>query len=627
MQYPATIDKWYDLSNLPTIVSDVSPRPVFLTSAAFDRGPEGITRVYGTDFYRLYGSSISFDKYGQAAIQAANIINNGGELLLKRVVADDATLANAVVVAKVNADKQQKTNAKGQPLYIDPITQKETTEEGDGNEKAMINVAVLKIEVVTVPNKKTLAQIVEAAEQILSEEDDDLIYPLFVIADNGRGKSTKRMAVDPQYTVSKSLNHMLYKCNYLGVEDFDSEYVYFAVPTDVMYLNKSMDIGMSCAEMKQINAASLPESIGKFYQKVSDISGIAVDELMATDILFAKSKTGNSIQGLAMDSTSYDISSSLGFCLESGTNGEFGDYPIKTSAYENQLLHFYNGTFDSDIFNLDIYKPAVCVDANYPYAVKEAIMKLAEFRKDFFFFADLGLDCSTYESAVAAFENVPGDKFTAWYGQSFKIINPFNKKYIDVTITYSIARALIAQLNTKTNAPYCGILYNWTFPEAIEGTINFLPKITPTINQKELLGNMKLNYASILQGTLTMETEYTSQEYDSQLSFINNVIAIQYIIKDVREQCPSFRYSFNSTNDLSVYKQNVSKIISKYTNWFESLEFVYVQDDVMKANKIFEASLKVKHKDFVQAEILNIYVLGANNTSTETTSAGTVTAI
>ena len=627
MQYPGTIDKWYDLSNLPTVVADVAPRPVFLTAAAFDRGPEKITTVYGTDFYRLYGSSINFDKYGQAGIQAANIINNGGELLIKRVVADDATLANAVVVAKVSADKQQKVDSKGRPLYIDPITQKETTEEGDGNEKAMINVAVVKVEVATIPNKKTLAQVVDAAEQMLSEEDDNLVYPLFVITDNGRGKSTKRIAIDPQYTVSKNLNHMLYKCNYLGIEDFDSEYVYFTVPTDIMYLSKSTDIGMACAEMKQVNAASLSESVDKFYTKLADISGIAVDELYGTDVLFAKTKAGNSVQGLAVDSTSYDLSSSLGFTLESGTNGEFGDYPIKTDAYEHQLIKFYNGTFDEDIFNLDMYKPAVCVDANYPYSVKETIVKLAEFRKDFYFFADLGLDCSTYESAVSAYESVPKDKFTAWYGQSYKIMNPFNKKYIDVTITYGISKALIAQLNTRTNAPYCGILNNWILTDVIEGTVNFLPKITPTVNQKEQLGNMKLNYASILQGGLVMETEYTSQEYDSQLSFINNVIAIQYIIRDVREQCPAYRYSFISTNDLSVYKQNVSKIITKYTNWFESLEFVYAQDEVMAANKIFSASLKVKHKNFVQAEIMNIYVLGTENTSTETTAAGSVTAI
>ena len=41
----------------------------------------------------------------------------------------------------------------------------------------------------------------------------------------------------------------------------------------------------------------------------------------------------------------------------------------------------------------------------------------------------------------------------------------------------------------------------------------------------------------------------------------------------------------------------------------------------MKANKIFEASLKVKHKVFVQSEILNSYTLGtevATQASTDT---------
>lgn len=122
---------------------------------------------------------------------------------------------------------------------------------------------------------------------------------------------------------------------------------------------------------------------------------------------------------------------------------------------------------------------------------------------------------------------------------------------------------------------------------------------------------------------LTLETTFTSQEELTQLSFINNVIAIQKIVKDVRDNCPSFRYSFISTNDLQAYKTNVTSIISKYNNWFESLEFVYVQDDIMKANKIFEASLKVKHKDFVQSEILNIYTLGTE----QATVAGTDTSV
>ena len=214
---------------------------------------------------------------------------------------------------------------------------------------------------------------------------------------------------------------------------------------------------------------------------------------------------------------------------------------------------------------------------------------------------------------------MPRDKFTAWYGQGYQIINPFTKKRVDVTIGYSIVRCIIEHLNTRRHTPYCGILYGWTIPEAIEGTINFTPKITPAVNQKTLSDDARLNYGSVLNGVLTLETEYTSQTELTQLSFINNVIAIQKIVKDVRDNCPAFRYSFISTDDLASYKKSVTRIINKYNEWFESLEFVYVQDDIMKANKIFEASLKVKHKDFVQSEILNIYTLGTETTTQAST--------
>ena len=213
---------------------------------------------------------------------------------------------------------------------------------------------------------------------------------------------------------------------------------------------------------------------------------------------------------------------------------------------------------------------------------------------------------------------MPRDKFTGWYGQSYQILNPFTKRNIDVTITYSIARMVIPHLVNRTHTPYCGILFNWTIPEAIEGTINFTPKITPAVNQKTLADDLRLNYASVLNNVLTLETEFTSQEELTQLSFINNVAAIQKIVKTVRDRCPSFRYSFISTTDLQSYKKEVNRIIATFTGWFESLEFVYVQDDIMRANKIFEASLKVKHKDFVQSEILNIYTLGTEQATVAT---------
>ena len=616
MQYPGTVDNWIDQSGITAQQpQEVYPRPLLLTAAAFDRGPEKITRVYGQTFYKLFGYYIDFEKYGQAAIQAANIINNGGELMLKRVVAEDATLANIVVCARVSTDRVQKTDSNGNPLYIDPDTQKETINDGDGSfEKAMINVAKIKYELVTVTGKKTKAEIVEEARRsfVQDEESQEFVYPLFVIADNGRGESTKRFGVDPQYEIAKNQNFFIYRLKYLGSEDLDAEQIYFALTPGVIYLEKSMDIGMSSSEMLQADAESLEDCVDAFYAKVSEISGISIDELYSCDMLFCKNRKSQPIQGLSLDDSGQDLSISMGFALESGTNGAFGDKPIETPEYEQALIDFYTGVYDSDIYNLDMYKPDACIDANYPYAVKKAIYDLAMYRKDFFFFGDMGLDVNTFTNAKEKMSSMPRDKFTAWYSQSYQVINPFTRRRINVTITYSIARLIITHLNNNRNCPYCGILYGWTIPEAIEGTINFCPKITPAENQKTECDDLRINYASILNDTLTLETTYTSQENLTQLSFINNVIAIQKIVKDVRDNCPAFRYSFISTDDLSTYKSAVNNIISKYTKWFESLEFVYVQDDVMRANKIFEASLRVKHKDFVQAEILNIYTLGTD---------------
>ena len=616
MQYPGTVDNWIDQSGITAQQpQEVYPRPLLLTAAAFDRGPEKITRVYGQTFYKLFGYYIDFEKYGQAAIQAANIINNGGELMLKRVVAEDATLANIVVCARVSTDRVQKTDSNGNPLYIDPDTQKETINDGDGSfEKAMINVAKIKYELVTVTGKKKKAEIVEEARRsfVQDEESQEFVYPLFVIADNGRGESTKRFGVDPQYEIAKNQNFFIYRLKYLGSEDLDAEQIYFALTPGVIYLEKSMDIGMSSSEMLQADAESLEDCVDAFYAKVSEISGISIDELYSCDMLFCKNRKGQPIQGLSLDDSGQDLSISMGFALESGTNGAFGDKPIETPEYEQALIDFYTGVYDSDIYNLDMYKPDACIDANYPYAVKKAIYDLAMYRKDFFFFGDMGLDVNTFTNAKEKMSSMPRDKFTAWYPQSYQVINPFTRRRINVTITYSIARLVITHLNNNRNCPYCGILYGWTIPEAIEGTVNFCPKITPVENQKTECDDLRINYASILNDTLTLETTYTSQENLTQLSFINNVIAIQKIVKDVRDNCPAFRYSFISTDDLSTYKSAVNNIISKYTKWFESLEFVYVQDDVMRANKIFEASLRVKHKDFVQAEILNIYTLGTD---------------
>ena len=103
--YPATIFNWHDNSsilqeNTPAVVDD---SPLFYQPFSADKGTEDLVEISGDDFDKMYGT-LYFEKHGQSAIQAKHIIDAGGRLLVKRVVAHDATLANVVLVATVSED-------------------------------------------------------------------------------------------------------------------------------------------------------------------------------------------------------------------------------------------------------------------------------------------------------------------------------------------------------------------------------------------------------------------------------------------------------------------------------------------------------------------------------------------
>ena len=148
-----------------------------------------------------------------------------------------------------------------------------------------------------------------------------------------------------------------------------------------------------------------------------------------------------------------------------------------------------------------------------------------------------------------------------------------------------------------------------TIPEAIEGTVNFIPKITPAGNQKTEMEDLRINYAAYINGTLTLETCYTSQERFTQLSYINNVLAIQQIIHEIRKKVPIIRYSFLDGEDFENYQKEVNSLLSNYSGNFEELTMEYVEDSVYRSNKIFYAVLKVKFRNFVQTEIFKILAL------------------
>lgn len=649
MNRPGTIINWYDQSVTTNVIEDTVIRPLFLQLFTSDKGPELLHTVHGDEFFKLYGTNPSFRRHGQPLLQAAEIIKAGGEVLCKRVVAQDATLANFVVVAKVSNESVQKFNSAGEALYIDADTGKETTESAGGlNERAMVNVAKVKYDAISVAGAKTLKDVMDNAASYLKDnveaeilttyehttkvgdpltdenpvgqvkdtEDADFgkyVYPLFAVVDNGRGVSSKRFNIIPDYTISKSLKFQLYKLNFIGDTQDENEYVWFNFQDDIIYAGKNRSLSMIGKELTQIKASSFDDSIELFVKRLAAITGRDEAELNTMDPLFGKTRKGEVIPEIVIDTEEgFVLNDKLGMMLQEGSNGVFGDTPITSDAYAGEMKAVLDGTFDDSIYDLDRFMIDICLDANYPVEVKEAIAKLANWREDFVYFRDFGTDISTFEAIHGTIidEDRINSKFICDYPQAWDVIDPWTKKQITVTVPYSMAPKMVSHLNNRRSAPACGILHNFTFPNVVEGTETFLPKVTPNVDQKILLSDLNINYASYVNGVLTMETCYTSQTTEgSQLRYSNNIFAVTNLIHNIRTECPKFRYSFITDTDLEHYKEDVEKIISRSNLDFASITMEYVQDEVMAANKIFEANIFVRFKNFEQEEIFNIYTL------------------
>ena len=54
---PGTTINWIDQSASTNQVEDTIIRPLFLQLFTSDKGPEGLTTIYGNDFFKMYGST------------------------------------------------------------------------------------------------------------------------------------------------------------------------------------------------------------------------------------------------------------------------------------------------------------------------------------------------------------------------------------------------------------------------------------------------------------------------------------------------------------------------------------------------------------------------------------------
>lgn len=327
------------------------------------------------------------------------------------------------------------------------------------------------------------------------------------------------------------------------------------------------------------------------------------------------------------------------------------------ALYQEHYRRFFNGEYDKDIFNLDIYFPNAVFDANYSEQTKLAIQRLVAYRGDLMCYMDMGIgkinsysEClDKIPSTLGGLELTESDTNDYYYVRdmhiavtclSYKIRNPYDNKVIEVTATYGLSNLYIAHYANDVSKVFAGISNGVTIDNIIEGSVSYIPKIYPTsemtslnniggvypsddetiINEKQLMCDLRVNYGCYYDDRFSIETEYTMNPTESEFSYWNNVALVCLMMQSIRKACPTARYQFITAEDLTVYQTAIETAMKPWRNKFASIKFKYVKDDAAIENKIFYAAIEVVFRPFAQAEIFELTALNYSTLDSNVTS-------
>ena len=597
--YPHTEIELVDNSQYKEIpIAQSSSSPTAMAAFLSDRGTEDLTLYKGSSWFYMYGDDLNVEKYGQAKYQAAQVIQKGGRIYSKRIVAPDASLANLLIYVKV---------------------QKVTTTVDD---KTITSVNLKYGSVSAVNNSNDIDRVASLAENLLPEaaSNNEVVLPLYLITSMGRGSWSPKIRITPDYRISRGSGFAKYLFEIVDPDNYktSTESFFFTASPNAVEKNLNVALDMVAErESSLVRIQSWNDSLESMPKLIESILGLATDSLANVDFLFGKDLRGNQISNITTDFTAFNPQEIFGNELKNGSDGSFATNALTSTYYAQELNKFFNGTYTEEIYNLDSMTVDFILDANYPDSVKRTIEEFVTWRQDCYFIRDLGLEIYGVVDIEEKERSVLHNMFSGSYCNSMMVLDDETRRYIHVTIPYLIAALLTVHFINGCNRPFAGARYGvyWMYGSQIKrGSINFLPKVTPYIDEKTTLDDLGVNYVSIYNGTnVVMETFYTGQHYSArtQFDFAYNVWNVQRVIKALRVQCPKSRYAFLKGDDFTDYQMDINNCLSQYTNSFMTFSMVYEADTAYENQNIYYATLEVSFIPVAQAEKFKITAISA----------------
>lgn len=649
------IDQTADREIAVTAVNE--PIPLAMAAFTSDKGPENWRVITSFDELTSNYGAISYARHGQPQLTVAEVLRAGGVVLGKRIVANDATLANVTIYARV----VKVSDVSYVYYYAKSETNAKTFRDAYKNHEYMESADFIN----GVSSSESNGSVVE--------------FPLFTITAIGRGASNISFTILPMYNASKnSPDYICYRVQlYENQEPIDRENITITLNPNISIngvsyaMNPKINIASSQVRVKHYENAiktfvTTLKATAKTSTVVADAKDMSIMDIINSDIINGKDRTGTITLGGVVTKTGVktttdsetgtvtdnwtsnlpnDIKNSIvnfesGINLLNGTYGALTESPMNNAdtIYADLLLNVFGKKtvntsiqdidinsdtlsdfpqFDTVIYDLDRYKVDFICDCGYNFNVKNAIIDLVEYRGDMVFLADLGIGLTNISEIISSANRIKKSKFVSIYHNSFDIYNPYSSKQITVTMPLLLAPKMVTHIANGAGRPFAGMLNDITFPDIIEESINFTPRELPVVNpnsgaiynQKQALVDANVNYLNYYDGLATMDTMYVNVDAYTQMSYLSNIMGIQAIIKEIRTKCPRTRYTFMDGTDLEEYIDDATAIINEYNSLFKSISIKYMADEYYESNNIFYAVLNVQFRNFIQEEYFRIIAI------------------
>ena len=376
----------------------------------------------------------------------------------------------------------------------------------------------------------------------------------------------------------------------LTAEDFD-----FFLGVNKNLFNKVTVANRSAIYRYQVEASGTSEGV----VALTDLTG--VDMQGGTDGLFDATKHNAS-----------DIETAINEAYEYA----FDPNEIPNEKTEEYTTKGYMASVDKNIYSKTRYPVDLILDANYAYAIKNAIASLCVKRGDCMAGLDLCTGMTTSEDILTRLnliDSATANRNCFVEGYEMQIRDPISRKIVPVSATYWLAGAYPTNFdqNNGKHIPLAGGSYGTIeMDEMVKNSIFPIFDEAMDSAMMEQLANYRVNYAQINPKSVVIRAmQSTRQDILSALSECNNMFILMDIKRDCETLCGQYSYNFLETTDLSRFNRDAEQLLTKYSQaQVRSITATFSSTDAEQEQGILHLTIELSHKRLIKTAIVDIYV-------------------